>query len=424
MRNQNRRPPNAAPIVHAPFAFPAYLCVTLRNVKPATTSPAASDPKKGGLDAFLEQAAEEQLVLSYWFDAIPRSEPYPVAVRITGRRTGVTGRPQSGDQFDRTETVDLAAPGGGPVSVTIRIGGINPGEWMVTEKVATPSRAERRKRGGRSGSTDPAPHELHRAAWSLHNQRLAKAPSAPLKTQLAPFALVPGLIPGVYFAMAVTGILLGLVMQTILVAHEGLDVGRTLLVSILAITVGVIGAKVWFVVLHRRERLMNGWCIQGLLTGVVVVLVVGSFLAHLNLGTILDLTAPGLFMGMAVGRVGCFFAGCCAGRPTASRWGVWSSDQHRGMRRLPTQLLELTLALAVGLAALAVVLVHGPANGAILVGATAVYTLLRQGILLLRAERRKSLVGPPLTAAAAAVVLLADVAYVVLTAFGRVLLSG
>jgi phosphatidylglycerol:prolipoprotein diacylglycerol transferase len=242
-----------------------------------------------------------------------------------------------------------------------------------------------------------------------------------VKTTVAPFALVPGLIPGVYFAMAVAGILLGLVVQTVLVAHEGLDVGRTLLLSVLAITVGVIGAKVWFVVLHRKERLMNGWCIQGLLTGVVVVLVGGSFLARVSLGTILDLTAPGLFMGMAVGRVGCFFAGCCAGRPTAVWWGVWSSDQRVGVRRLPTQLLELGLALTVGLASLAVVLLHGPANGALLVGATAVYTLLRQGILLLRAERRKSLVGPPLTAAAAAVVLLADLAYVGLTASGHAL---
>ena len=34
-------------------------------------------------------------------------------------------------------------------------------------------------------------------------------------------------------------------------------------------------------------------------------------------------TAPGLLVAMAVGRVGCFFAGCCGGPPTASRWGVW-----------------------------------------------------------------------------------------------------
>ncbi|HKF78368.1 MAG TPA: prolipoprotein diacylglyceryl transferase family protein [Candidatus Dormibacteraeota bacterium] len=395
-----------------------YLCLTLARI----SAPDAGSPsKRGGLDAFLETAAQEQLVLSYWFESAPRSDPYQLVVRFTGRRTGVTGRPQAGDQFVRDETIDVSAPGGGPVSVTVRIGGVDPGEWIVTEKLLSPTRAERRRRGGGRASADPAPPELHRAAWSLHRRRLSDAPTAPVRTALAPFALVPGLVPGVYFAMAVTGILLGLVVQTLLVAHEGLPVGRTVLVSTLAITVGVIGAKVWFVVLHRRERLMNGWCIQGLLTGVVVVLVGGSFLARVPLGTLLDLTTPGLFMGMAVGRVGCFFAGCCAGRPTAAWWGVWSSDQRLGVRRLPTQLLELGLALAVGLVALAIVLVHGPANGTLLVGATAVYTLCRQGILLLRAERRKSLVGPPLTAAAAAVLLVADLALVALTGLGRTL---
>src|SRR5262249_14188524 len=98
----------------------------------------------------------------------------------------------------------------------------------------------------------------------------------------------------------------------------------------------------------------------------------------------------------------------------------WSSDMRIGVRRLPTQLLELTLALSVGVAALAVILVHGPADGALLIGATAVYTLVRQGILLLRAEQRKSLVGPPL-AAAASVVLLAEGGFVALVASGRVL---
>jgi phosphatidylglycerol---prolipoprotein diacylglyceryl transferase len=388
-------------------------------VKPATTPAAAASPKKGGLDAFLESAVQEQLVLSYWFDAVPRSEPYPVVLRISGRRVGVTGRPQTGDQFVHDETIDVNAPGGGPVSVTVRISGVNPGEWTVTEKMIGPGRAERRKRGGRGGAEAPPSPELRRAAWSLHRRRLAETPAAPVKTALAPFALVPGLIPGVYFAMAVAGNVLALVVQTLLVVHEGLDVRRTVPISILAILAGIIGAKLWFVVLHRRERLANGWCIQGLLTGVVAVLLAGTLLAHVSLGTLLDLTAPGLFMGMAVGRVGCFFAGCCSGRPTASRWGVWSSDQRIGVRRVPTQLLELSLALAVGLATLAVILLRGPANGALLVAGTAVYTLLRQGILLLRAEQRKSLVGPPLTAGAAAVVLLADIALVALTASGR-----
>ena len=35
-----------------------------------------------------------------------------------------------------------------------------------------------------------------------------------------------------------------------------------------------------------------------------------------------DLWAPSLALGQALGRVGCFMAGCCYGRPTGSSWGV------------------------------------------------------------------------------------------------------
>jgi phosphatidylglycerol:prolipoprotein diacylglycerol transferase len=114
---------------------------------------------------------------------------------------------------------------------------------------------------------------------------------------------------------------------------------------------------------------------------------------------------------MAIGRPGCFRAGCCTGRPTRSRWGIWSSDRRVGARRVPTQLLEALLCLAVGLAALLTVLVVGPAGpGALAVAAVAAYTLGRQFILGARADppRRTRLSGP-VTAVAAAVVLVAAI---------------
>jgi len=116
---------------------------------------------------------------------------------------------------------------------------------------------------------------------------------------------------------------------------------------------------------------------------------------------------------MAVGRVGCFFAGCCGGPPTASRWGVWSSDQRVGACRIPTQLMELVLAGILGLGALAVVLNHGTADGAIFVAALSAYTLVRQGILHLRAEARKTRLGGLITATLAALVLVAAVVLLV-----------
>jgi phosphatidylglycerol:prolipoprotein diacylglycerol transferase len=124
-------------------------------------------------------------------------------------------------------------------------------------------------------------------------------------------------------------------------------------------------------------------------------------------GPLLDASAPGLFFGLAIGRIGCFVAGCCGGRPTPSRWGLWSSDQRVGMRRIPTQLLESALALGIALLALIAVLGGSPLHGGIFVAALAAYTLLRQGILWLRAERPPgSDRGATLTAAAALVVLI------------------
>ena len=132
-------------------------------------------------------------------------------------------------------------------------------------------------------------------------------------------------------------------------------------------------------------------------------------LLNVPVGVFLDVTAPGLLVAMAVGRVGCFFAGCCGGPPTASRWGVWSSDQRVGARRIPTQLLESVLAGILGLLVLVAVLGHGPAGGTFFVVGLAAYTLGRQGILRLRAEARQTRLGGLATSALAALVLIAAV---------------
>jgi phosphatidylglycerol:prolipoprotein diacylglycerol transferase len=43
---------------------------------------------------------------------------------------------------------------------------------------------------------------------------------------------------------------------------------------------------------------------------------------HLSFWTTGDLWAPSLAFGQAIGRIGCFMAGCCYGQPTGTRWGV------------------------------------------------------------------------------------------------------
>ncbi len=54
---------------------------------------------------------------------------------------------------------------------------------------------------------------------------------------------------------------------------------------------------------------------------------------------------PALTLGHAVGRFGCFLAGCCYGRETDFIWGI----HLHGADRHPTQLLEFFLLLMLGL---------------------------------------------------------------------------
>jgi phosphatidylglycerol:prolipoprotein diacylglycerol transferase len=209
--------------------------------------------------------------------------------------------------------------------------------------------------------------------------------------------------------MVTLGMAVALALQSLVLSGDHLAGRLVWTVSLVAIVVGIVGAKVWFIVLHRHEHRIEGWCIQGFIAGATLAAAILLAVLDVPPGVFLDVTAPGLLLGLAVGRVGCFFAGCCGGTLTASRWGVWSSDQRVGARRIPTQLLESVLALSLGLLVLVAVVGHGPAGGAFFVVGLAAYTLGRQGLLRLRAEPRKTRLGGLATSALAALVPLAVV---------------
>jgi phosphatidylglycerol:prolipoprotein diacylglycerol transferase len=184
-------------------------------------------------------------------------------------------------------------------------------------------------------------------------------------------------------------------------------------VALAASLAGAAGARGWYVMLERGKVSglpVRGLCIQGFLAGAVLAGIPGLLLARIPAGTFFDAAAPGVFLAMAIGRQGCFFTGCCAGRPSRSRWGIWSSDGRIGARRLPAQQLESLACLLLAIAALAAFLRFGSAaGGAVFAGSLAAYTLARQGLLALRTQARRWALAQPVTVAAAAAALLADV---------------
>ncbi len=292
----------------------------------------------GRLDAYLERVAPEVLGITCWFEPTPATTG-PVTVRLSGWRLDVTGPQGPKDRFTHDEIVEDVVAGAGPVAVTAKVRDLNAEEWAVNAELLVPPDC-----GKGSPSAGRRSPQVHRASWSWRRWRLSAAPATPVHTCPSPYARAPGELLGAWAVLAVAGVVVALVAQTLTIAASGAHLHRSLPVSLAAIAAGIVGAKVWFMVQHRHDRRREGWCIQGLVTGVTVVAVTLAALARTPIGAFLDVSAPALMLGMAVGGVGCFFTGCCAGRPTASRWGVWSSDRRVGMRRIPTQLLESALA--------------------------------------------------------------------------------
>jgi len=59
-----------------------------------------------------------------------------------------------------------------------------------------------------------------------------------------------------------------------------------------------------------------------------------------------DITIPYVALGQAIGRIGCFMAGCCYGRPCSVPWGVTFTGSEiapLGIPLHPTQLYEMLL---------------------------------------------------------------------------------
>lgn len=346
----------------------------------------------------LDDMEPQALGFTYWFETEREGEPYSVSVRFVGRRIGVKGRPGRRDRFDVVETVERVVPGSGPVAVTKRVFDVAPGEWHVTAAPTT----ETRRRGTRNGP-------------SRGHARLTNASSSGT-TAYAPVIRVsaPGARLGAWPSLVAVGVVVALSTQQVLARHRNLAAGRVLLVSLLASVVGLVAAKAYYLVEHRGEHTpvltTAGLCIQGFVLGAIATLAAGAAVAGVPVGPALDVTTPGLLFAMTIGRFGCFFGGCCAGRPTGSRWGLWSSDRRVGMRRIPTQLLESALAFTVGAASVAVVWSTTPSPaGVVFVAAIAAYTAGRQLLFPLRDLPRHTANGRTLTLALAVTVAVAAV---------------
>jgi phosphatidylglycerol---prolipoprotein diacylglyceryl transferase len=362
----------------------------------------------------LAEADPQLLGFTYWFEPDEEGVPHPVSIRFTGRRLGVEGKPATSDKFSIVQTIEQVVPGSGPIALTARVNEVTSGQWEVS---ASPERA-----GHKSSTRKRVP-----------TTRLA-LPKATTKGQtgFSPIVLgqAPGARVGAWPTMVGLGFVVGLVMEGIVAHHLRLPWMRFVLLALVAAIVGLAGAKIYYLAGRALAgRTIAGWtvpgerrtgeqgpsvggmCIQGFVIGAVIVGLLGASTIGASPGVVLDVTTPGLLAGMMIGRFGCFFGGCCAGRPTSSRWALWSSNRRVGARRIPTQFFESALAAVLGVAATTVLwnFTLRP-SGVTFVAAIALYTLGRQFLFPLRDQRRHTSHGRNRMLVIAGMVVAVDIA--------------
>jgi phosphatidylglycerol:prolipoprotein diacylglycerol transferase len=212
----------------------------------------------------------------------------------------------------------------------------------------------------------------------------------PFRIGLGPLALTPVEV------FAFLGVLLVAWVSRRRMAELGVRGGTLWDLALAALVGGSIGARLFYFLplwvrgLEPGANLVGAWSegsgfFGGLLGGSAAVALVAR-LKGLPAAGVLDAAAAPLPLGFAVGKVGCFLAGCCYGRPCEGFPGVrFAPGSLAGDARAvhPTQLYELALAvLLFGILSRLARRPHRPGSvyGALLAG----YSIWRFGIEFLR----------------------------------------
>ncbi len=126
----------------------------------------------------------------------------------------------------------------------------------------------------------------------------------------------------------------GLYVSARAASKQGLDAARVYDLGLYLAISALAGAKILLLItdfeyylqnpsqIFSLETLRSGGVYYGGFLAAVVVGIAYMRHHHLPVWKMTDCYAPGLALGQAIGRLGCFSAGCCYGKPTSSVLGV------------------------------------------------------------------------------------------------------
>ncbi len=139
-----------------------------------------------------------------------------------------------------------------------------------------------------------------------------------------------------YGLFVALGCLAGLATAIRLGKSKGLDSNSILDMGFIIILSGLIGSRLLYIIINLPDYMANplnilkiwegGLVFSGGLVAVIIVVLIYVRKNRYNLWTIGDLWSPAASIGEGIGRIGCFFAGCCYGKPCDLPWAVTFTD--------------------------------------------------------------------------------------------------
>ena len=141
-----------------------------------------------------------------------------------------------------------------------------------------------------------------------------------------------------YGVLLAAAYLLGLQFALMRARARGLDANRVMDLGIWIIISALIGAKLLLLIVefdtfrqNPRELITlmrSGGVFYGGLIAAVAVAIWYLRRHRLHVWSVADAFAPGIALGHVIGRMGCFFAGCCFGRSTDVAWAVTFRSEY------------------------------------------------------------------------------------------------
>jgi phosphatidylglycerol---prolipoprotein diacylglyceryl transferase len=164
-----------------------------------------------------------------------------------------------------------------------------------------------------------------------------------------------------YGMMIAVGIIAAILLLNYRAQKRGYDEDSILNMAILAVVLGVVGGKLLYIIIELKEiiadpsllkDLGSGFVIYGSIIGGALGVYYYSKRKQWKLLNIFDLVIPSLPLAQGFGRIGCFLAGCCYGRPTDSFLGVSFKEGSLGpidVHVYPTQVFSSIFDFALAL---------------------------------------------------------------------------